>query len=326
MRRRQQGVQHFQPHVLFLARGHGRRCRGGRWLRQGAQDDLADGLQLLAMAGQGILHFLHVSVRLAHHGTDLTEKVLKLGAALSKGIVQGREADFLLLVQAFELCEGEALEQGSVGFDLAAEEIADRDGQDRRILERPKFQELGQGREACRANVAGQASEEFGLGADQAVRAAKAGQRAGLVGQAVHVQVAFEEHTLLAGGPEVGETDRAKLGAMTGQVAERRRFEEAADLFAQGLVVAAGQAGLDSVPPRIAGQGNFNGVPGLRVGLPEGAGQALTVIGESLDEEVRDRLRHGDCPLDAERLAGAFDKRLEGEDRNLGEDAHETLR
>ena len=98
---------------------------------------LADLPDLFALAFDLILEVEDGAVRLDHDRLDFAEQRFQPLALLRQGGVQGREAGVLCLAEAFELGEGQTLEKLRVRLDLAAEEVADGDDEQRHPLRRP---------------------------------------------------------------------------------------------------------------------------------------------------------------------------------------------
>src|SRR5262249_11914429 len=89
-----------------------------------------------------------------------------------------------------------------------------------------------------------------------------------------------------AGVAQFLETRLAELGALGGQFPAGRRVEEGADALAERLVFLVRQP----APHPLAGQGDFEGLPGALVRPGQRAGQALAVVAEAAGEEAHDFL------------------------------------
>src|SRR5262249_26655070 len=135
-------------------------------------------------------------------------------------------------------------------------------------------------------------------------------------------EAALAEQALLAGLAQLAQGQGAELGTVAGQAGQRRGVEEGLDLVAEALLVAARQAPLDAVPPRVAGQGDLQRLPGGLAGALEGLGQPLAVVGEALAEQPGHRVADGGAGGEAEELGGAVNDLLEGERGELLEDGH----
>ena len=217
--------------------------------------------------------------------------------------MQRGEALLLRLPQRPQLGERQALEQFGVGFHLAAEEVTRGDDQHRGVRDGPELEEIGQDGETGRPHRLGHLVQRVPFRPQETIRVGEAGEGAGATGELVEVQIALQQ-ALLARGAEVGQAPLAELGAVRRQACERRRVEEAADRVAQRLVLGAGQPGLDALPPRVAGQRDFEGAPGPGVGLLQGAAQLLAVVGEAVGEELLDGVGRR-APIDADHPAEA---------------------
>src|SRR5262249_59748410 len=77
------------------------------------------------------VHVLHGGVRLDNDILDALQQRLDALTVLGQGVPKGGEALFLALTEALELSKREPLEQLAVTLDLAAEEVAYRDPEQR---------------------------------------------------------------------------------------------------------------------------------------------------------------------------------------------------
>ena len=139
MRRFQQRVEQPQAQILLVLDGlavAGGQTLGDVLLLQHLHDGMADLLHLLAVLPQLLLDVLHGGMRLHHHVLHALQERLDAVAVLRQGIVQSGEAGLLCLRQTLELGEGQTLEQGAVGFHLAAEEVTHGHDQQRRSVVR----------------------------------------------------------------------------------------------------------------------------------------------------------------------------------------------
>jgi hypothetical protein len=156
---------------------------------------------------------------------------------------------------------------------------------------------------------------------EQAVRVREAGEPAGLAGQGLGVEGAAEV-ALLVGGAELAEGLLAELRAVGGQAGQGRRRQEGRHLLAEGLVLAAGQRHLDAVPPRVAGEGDLQGPPGVVVGPGQGTREVRAVVGEAVAEEGDGGVDGRGAGLEAGGLEQALAHLLDGQDREVLDDTH----
>lgn len=148
----------------------------------------------------------------------------------------------------------------------------------------------------------GHAVDGLPFGGQHGLRVGEAGEGAGLLGQRLRVEAAARQELLVPGGSQLPQTLVAEPGAVGGQ---RVGVEEGPNLPAERLVLAAGESDLTAVPEGIAGQGDFQGLPGAFVGVFQGVGEFLAVVGEPLGKEADDGLAD---PLDADGRTGAIDQ------------------
>src|SRR5262249_38846550 len=212
---------------------------------------------------------------------------------------------------------------------LAAEEVAYRDHEQRRVVLGAQRQQLSKRRVAGVAHVLRQRFERLPLGLELLLRIAKASKVARVLGERLCVQTACGKQSLLAGLAQLAHGEGTELRAVRRQPGQRRDIEEGLDLLAEALFVAARQRQLDLVPPRLAGQRDLQRLPGIVVGASQGVGKALAVVrgalagvSEALAEETGDRVTERSAGDEAECLAGTLDNLLERERGELLEYGH----
>ena len=182
--------------------------------------------------------------------------------------------------------EEEAVGQFVVGLDLAAEEVAEGRGQQRRPGRRWRAEQFRQVRV-----VAGQGVGDPGHGPprllDQPLRVGVPPEAGRLLGDVRGGSRLRGQQPRLAKALEFIEAGLAELGggAVEG---DGVAVQEELHLLADALVVARGEEDLDAVEQAVAGQGDAEGLPGPALGLIQSFRQRPAVIAEPLLDDRDD--------------------------------------
>ena len=183
--------------------------------------------------------------------------------------------------------EEEAVGQFVVGLDLAAEEVAEGRGQQRRPGRRGRAQQPGQVRVG-----AGQGVGDPGHGPprllDQPLRVGVSCKAGRLAGDVRGRSALRGQQPRLAEPLQLVEAGLAELGGRPVE-GDGVALQEELHLLADALVVAGGEEDLDAVHQPIAGQGDAEGLPGPVVGLIQRFRQRPAVIAEPLLDHLNDR-------------------------------------
>ena len=255
---------------------------------------------------------------------EIAEQLFETLALLGEHLRQTAEAAFQTVLKRLQLGEGETLEEAMILLDVAAEEEAGGHDEHRRSALWPQGDKGGEVVVTGRAQVVGHLAEGLAFGIKEGLGIVVTGKGTGLAGKGAGIEGAGRQHVGFGGGTQFAQTVGAE-GGLAVQLRERTGVEEGPQLFAEGLVIGGGEDQLALVPEGVAGQGDFQGFPGLFVGAVQRLEEGLAVVGETLGEEVEDSFSGAGASLTAEGLAGAADELLESEGTQVLRDAHGLL-
>ena len=265
---------------------------------------------------------VNLGANVQDHAAHVAEQLFQMLAVLRQCLFQAGEAFFLDLLQALQAGPGQSLEQLAIALDLPAEEVAHRQDQQSRSFLRPQRHQVGQRGAVLLAQLLGDGVEGLPFGLKQVLRIGEAGEGAGPPSQVLRREGAGCQGAGLAGAPQLAQALLTMLGAVAGEASQRGGGQEVLQLLAEGLLFAGGQQYLAAVPPGLAGQGHFQGLPGAFVGLVQGAAEAPAMIVEMAVEE-RDDAGCRLAPFRQPRgLAGPVNQLSQSEGGQLQQNGH----
>ena len=211
---------------------------------------------------------------------QLLENGVELSAERGQRLAHLAERPGLRRRQLPQAVEEEAVGQFVVGLDLAAEEVAEGRGQQRRPGRRRRPQQPGQVRVALGQGV-GDPSHGPSRFLDQPLRVGVPFEACRLPGDVRGRSSCCGQHSRLAEAFEFVQAIAAEVGggAVEGDGVAR---QEELDLLADAFVVAGGEEDLHAVEEAVAGQGDAEGLPGPVVGLVRRLRQRAAVVAEPL--------------------------------------------